>query len=94
MLFFLTQIVEHSYRQIMVQQMNFSFRLQPNEKQHNHKAVQNLRVYKGVTRTGCWQAAWERFRVVRFKSEVRPASEYIPAFTNSRNTVRLMYGKI
>ena len=43
--------------QIMVQRMNSSFRLQPNEKQHNHKAVQNLRVYKGVTRTGCWQAA-------------------------------------
>ena len=59
-----------------------------------HKAVYNLRVNKGVTDIFHRPTACERFHVVRFNTEVRFASGYIPAFTNSRNIVRLMYGKI
>ena len=65
-----------------------------NSEQKQLNAVQNLRVYKGVTRTVGRHAVWECVWVVRFKRRTREASEYIPAFTNSRNTVRLMYGRI
>lgn len=36
----------------------------------------------------------EHFKSVRFQTKIRRTGEHIPVFTNSRNTVPLMYGRI